>query len=43
MFELEDLYNNLRDHSQVEERVLFQKAEVMEKEVSVRMHKLLGL
>lgn len=43
LYELEDLYNNLRDHSKVEEQVLFQKAEVMEKEVSKRMHKLLGL
>ncbi len=43
MFELEDLYNNLREHSQVEELVLFHKAEALEKEASARMHKLLGL
>lgn len=43
MRELEDLYNNLRDHSQVEEDILFRKAEEMEKAASTRIHRLLGL
>jgi regulator of cell morphogenesis and NO signaling len=43
MQELKDLYHNLNEHSELEETVLFQKAEALEKVASGIMRKLLGL
>jgi regulator of cell morphogenesis and NO signaling len=43
MQELKDLYHNLNQHSDLEEKVLFFKAEAMEKIASDIMRKLLGL
>jgi len=43
MSELEDLYHNLKEHSELEENILFEKAMKLESEASEIMHKLLGL
>lgn len=43
MAELESLYHNLKDHSEIEEKLLFRRAVQMEKTASLRMRKLLGL